>query len=99
VIYLLVAAGQDLLGLRMHHILGQHPPYQALLQRHNDFIAIHQGLERDPLIRAAVGLSHNHVLADIHQAAGEVAGVGSPQRRVHQALARAVGGDDVFGHG
>jgi len=55
------------------------------------------GVDRDAAGGAAVLLPHDHVLGHIHQTAGEIAGVGGAQGGVHQALAGAVGGDDVFG--
>src|SRR3990172_11981047 len=45
---------------------------------------------------ATVILGDHGVLADVDKAPGEVAGVGGSQRRVGQAFARAVGGDEVF---
>jgi hypothetical protein len=50
-------------------------------------------LARDPgaLLRAAVVVTGDDVLGDVHQAAGEVPGVGRPQRGVREALAGAVG--------
>ena len=50
----------------------------------------------DPVVRPAVVIADDHVLGNIHQAAGQVAGIGRAQRRIGQALARAVGGDEVF---
>jgi uncharacterized protein YndB with AHSA1/START domain len=38
----------------------------------------------------------DHVLGDVDQPAGQVAAVGRLQRRVRQALARAVGRDEVL---
>jgi len=47
----------------------------------------------------AVLLTDDHVLTDVDQPAGQVAGVGGPQRGVRQALACAVGGDEELQHG
>ena len=51
-----------------------------------------------PLLRAAIVLDHDQVLRDVDQTAGQVAGVRRLQRRVREALARAVGGDEVLQH-
>ena len=40
----------------------------------------------------------DHVLRHVAQAAGQVAGIGRLQRRIGQALARAVRGDEVLQH-
>jgi hypothetical protein len=45
----------------------------------------------DALVRAAVLFGDDDILRHVHQAAGQVAGVGRAQRRVGQTLARAVG--------
>ena len=47
---------------------------------------------------AAVLLADDHVLRHVHQTPGEVPGVGGAQRGVGQALAGAVGGDEVLQH-
>ena len=51
-----------------------------------------------PSCGAAVVLGHHQVLRHVHQTAGQVAGVGRLQRRIRQALARAVRGDEVLQH-
>src|SRR3954453_17717758 len=52
----------------------------------------------DELLRAAVLLTHDHVLGHVHEAARQVARVGRAESRVGQALARAVGRDEVLEH-
>ena len=56
-------------------------------------------LHRDRPVGAAVLLADDDVLRHVHQAPGEVPGVGGAQRGVGQALAGAVGGDEVLQHG
>ena len=51
-----------------------------------------------PEDRAAVLLGDRDVLRHVHQAAGQVAGVGRLERRVGQALPGAVGRDEVLEH-
>ena len=53
-------------------------------------------LHHDRAHGAAVVLSNDHVLGDVNQTAGEVAGVSRAQRRVHQALTGAIGRDHVL---
>ena len=50
----------------------------------------------DALGGAAVLLPDDDLLGDVHQAAGQVTGVGSTQGGVGQALSGAAGGDEVF---
>ena len=58
------------------------------------------GAERhlDELLGLAVLGAHDHVLGDVDEAPRQVAGVGGPQRRVGEALAGAVRGDEVLEH-
>ena len=44
-------------------------------------------------------IAHDHVLGDVDQAPGQVARVGGAERRVGEALAGAVGRDEVLEHG
>ena len=53
---------------------------------------------RDRALGAAVDLADDDVLRHVHQTPGEVARVGRAQRRVRQALAGAVRGDEVLQH-
>ena len=53
----------------------------------------------DVLLGAAVLLADDHVLGDVDQTPGQVARVGRAERRVGQALAGAVGRDEVLEHG
>ena len=52
----------------------------------------------DPLVGAAVGLADDHVLRDVDEAPGQVARVGRAERGVGEALAGAVGRDEVLEH-
>ena len=47
---------------------------------------------------SAIGDAHDHVLCDVNEASRQVTGVCSTERRVGQALARAVRGDEVLEH-
>ena len=55
-----------------------------------------EDLRLDPVLGAAVLLADDHVLRHVDQAPGEVARVGGAQRRVGEALAGAVGRDEVL---
>src|SRR5712692_5486598 len=57
------------------------------------------GAQQDAVHGAAVVLGDDRVLRHVHQAAGQVARVGRLERRVRQALASAVGGDEVLQDG
>jgi hypothetical protein len=54
------------------------------------------GVIKQAVLGAAVFLEHHHVLGHVHQAAGQVPGVRGLQRRIREALAGAVGGDEVL---
>ena len=56
------------------------------------------GVDGDAAGGAAVILTHDDVLGDVHQTTGQVAGVRRTQCGVHQTLTGAVGGDDVLGN-
>ena len=51
-----------------------------------------------PFVRAAIGLGDDHVLRHVDQATGQVTGVRGLQRGIRQALAGAVGRDEVLQH-
>ena len=44
----------------------------------------------------AVPAIDNHILGDIHQTARQIAGIGRPQRRIRQALARAMRRNEIL---
>ena len=55
--------------------------------------------DRDHLqavLGAAILLQHHQVLGDVHQAPGEVTGVGRLEGGIRKTLARAVGRDEVL---
>ena len=84
----------DLARLRIHHPLGGHPAPDALPHALAAHIVVSPNLQI--ILGAAVLGDDDHILHYIHQTAGEVSGVGGAQRRVGQALARTVGGDEVL---
>ena len=85
-----VALSQHL-AIGIHHLGGgqaTHKPAAefAVLSVHHDVAG-----------RAAVVLTDDHILGNVHQTTGEITGVGGAQRRIHQTLPGAIGGDDVLG--
>ena len=58
----------------------------------------HDALDPDAADRAAVVLADDQLLGHVDQAAGQVAGVGGTEGGVGQALAGAVGRDEVLQH-
>ncbi len=75
------------------------PADDAVAQGLDDLARLDDGADLDAVHGAAVVLADDHVLADVHQAPGQVAGVGGLERGVGEALARPVGGDEVLQHG
>ena len=82
----------------MQEVGRQHAAEDALPQRLDHFAALDQRLHRHTVLRLAVVLGHHQVLGDVDQAAREIARVRGLQRRVRQALAGAVGGNEVLQH-
>jgi hypothetical protein len=80
--------------LEVNHILGNHTTKQAGAHRlPGDIIALADG---NAILGIAVQLVDNHILSNIHQATGQVAGIRSTQSSIRQTLAGAMGGDEVF---
>src|SRR5438132_1490705 len=96
---LLVGIEDDLVGEGIFDVVQGHAAQDALAHRLDDLAALHQGAERDAVHGSAVVLGDDRVLRHVHQPAGEVAGVGRLQRRVGEALAGAVRGDEVLQDG
>ena len=78
---------------RLVHVLGQRAAEQALV----DALG-HVQRQVDVVLRLAVLLADDHVLGDVDQAPREVARVGRAERGVGEALAGAVGRDEVLEH-
>src|SRR6266567_2209985 len=65
-----------------------------------DFDAgFNDGLDVNTVARAAVPFVDDHVLSNVDETAGQVAGISGLERGIGQALARAVRGDEVFQDG
>ena len=73
--------------------------HDAVAQRLDFDARFEDRLDVNAVRRAAIDLVDDHVLRHVHQTPREVAGIGGLQRRIGQALARAVRGDEVLQHG
>ena len=93
-----VGPHQLLVGAGTGDRLGGDPTENALAQGLDHIAAFDDRLHEDALLGAAVFLGDHHVLRHVHQAPGEITGVGGLEGGVGQTLARAVGGDEVLEH-
>src|SRR5262245_21814913 len=97
-----VAARGNLLAVDLD-VLGEHAAVQGRVEVLVLDVSPGRGLVRDGhrhrTVGAAVLLADDQLLRDVHQAPGEVPGVGGSKRCVGQTLARAVGRDEVLEHG
>src|SRR5229473_6004793 len=84
--------------VRITHLVERHAAHQALAQRLDDVLALLQCRHLEPEDGAAIFFGDRDVLRHVHQAARQVARVRGLQRRVGEALSRAVGRDEVLEH-
>ena len=89
---------ERLLRFRVHDVGGDGAAEDALAQRLDHFAALDQRLHRHAVGGPAIILGDDEVLRDVDEAAREVARVRGLQRRVGEALARAVRADEVLQH-
>ena len=92
----LAGGEQDLLRLRMEDVDRGDAAEHAVAQALDHLAAFDQGAHVHAVHGRAVVLDHHQVLGHVDQATRQVAGVRGLQRRVRQALAGAVGGDEVL---
>src|SRR5690606_12731582 len=85
--------------VRIPHVVARPAAHAPLAQLLDDVLALLERRHFEAQDRAAVLLGDRDVLRHVHQAAGQVAGVGGLERRVGQALPGAVGRDEVLEHG
>ena len=71
----------------------------AVAQRLDDLAGLNDGRDVDAFDGVAVAFADDDVLGHVDETAGEVAGVGGLEGGIGEALARAVGGDEVLQHG
>src|SRR5690606_31691825 len=77
-------------------VAGRDAAQDAVAQRLDDFTALDQRLHGVAVRGAAIDLGDDEVLRHVDQTAGQVTRVGRLERRVGQALAGAVGRDEVL---
>ncbi len=95
-----------LIGIYQHHLIvigildlfQNNPPQDAFAGRLDDFPALHQGGDIDPVDRTAVVLGNDAILSDIDEPPGEISRVGCFQCRIGKAFPGAVRGDEVLQH-
>src|SRR6185436_2711426 len=83
---------------RVEDLLERRAADDAVAERLDDLARLDDGLGFDAVHRAAVDLVDDHVLRDVDETARQVARVGRLERRVGEALARAVRRDEVLHH-
>ncbi|MBP1661738.1 MAG: hypothetical protein H6P95_2930, partial [Candidatus Aminicenantes bacterium] len=83
-------------GVGVDDLLEGDAPDDPVDEGLDDLAVLDDGRDVEALERAAVELVDDDLLADVHELAGQVAGIGRLEGRVGQALARAVGRDEVL---
>src|SRR5437762_3882857 len=84
--------------VRIAHLVERDAAHQALAERLDDVLALLHGRHLDAQDRSAVFPGDADVLRHVHQASREIPCVRGLQGRVREALARAVGRDEVLEH-
>src|SRR6185312_5236376 len=79
-------------------VLDHHTAQHTLAQWLDHIAALDDRLHGDTVLGAAIIQRDDHVLRHVDQATGQVTGVRGLQRRIRQALARAVGRVEVLQH-
>ncbi len=90
------ASTMRFVGRRVVDVLLDDAAHDAVAERLEDLAALDDRRDDDSVDRAAVLFRDDDVLRDVDEPAREVAGVGRLERRVREALARAVRRDEVL---
>src|ERR1700686_2628208 len=90
---------EGLLRVRVQDRRGRHATGDALEERLRQRALLRDVRHPNAGRRAAVLGPDDHVLGDVNQPAGQVAGVGGAECRVGESLAGTVGRDEVLEHG
>ena len=91
------ARGNQHLGVdRIQNIRRRYAAEDSLSEGFYDIAPLHQRAHFDGILCTAILAANDHVLGNVHQAAGEIPGVRCLERRIRQALSRAVGRDEVL---
>ena len=83
-----IALDNQFSRLRVMHIIGDAAADNALSNRLTGNII--RTADGQPARSFTIPAIDNHILGDIHQTARQIASIGRPQRRIRQALARAM---------
>src|SRR6516164_1144411 len=86
----------DDVALVVFDLLQRNTTHDTITQGLYDFAGLDDGLHINAIHRATIELGDDHVLSNVHQPPGQVTGVGGLERRIRQALARAMSGDKVL---
>src|SRR6266704_3339238 len=84
--------------VRIAHLIQRHATHQALAQRLDDVLALLQRRHLEAEDGAAIFFGDRDVLRHVDQPARQIPRVSGLQRRVGEALPRAVGRDEVLEH-
>ena len=93
-----VRRDEHLAGERVDDVLERDAAEDAVAERLDDLAGVLELGDADAVERPAVELGDDRVLRDVDEAPREVPGVGRLERRVGEALARAVRRDEVLEH-
>ena len=88
-----------LAGRRRDDVFGRGTSEDALAERSDDLAGVDDRLHLQAGIGTAIRLDDDAVLRHVDKTSGQIARVRRLQRRVGEALARAVGGVEVLHHG
>src|SRR3989441_7848561 len=94
-----VGLDDDLARERIADVFGGDTSKNAIAQRLDDIAALDQRCRIDVFDGAAVVLTDDDILRDVHESPSEIPGIGSFQRGVGQALARPVRRREVLEDG
>ena len=94
-----ILGDEYLVGAGLEDIADREAALDALGELLDDLTALADLRHHDALFHTAVGLADDDILADIHHAAGQIAGVGGTEGRIGQALTGASAGGKVLQHG
>ena len=91
-----ILGDQHLVGAGLQDVVDREAALDALGELLDDLTALADLGHQDALGSAAVGLTDDDVLADVHHAAGQITGVGGTQSCIGQTFTGAMGGNKVF---
>ena len=95
---LFVRGHDDAAAERIADVEDADPADDAIAQGLDDFAGLDDRPDLDAFRGAAVVFRDDDILGHVHEATGEVTGVGGLERGIREALAGAVGGDEVLQH-